>query len=139
MALDFEQEIRTAANSSQVSPSLVLRRCDASEVLGSRVLPCDRSSRSRMSFRTDTSSLSGTRGPSVPLSPCLIFASLSLTSTFPAAIWPRFRAPEALFQPSLIGLEAAGVHESVYNSIMKCDLGTSPSPLPFRLVSPHRR
>ncbi|POY74158.1 hypothetical protein BMF94_2970, partial [Rhodotorula taiwanensis] len=34
----------------------------------------------------------------------------------------RFRAPEALFQPGLIGLEAAGIHETTYNSIMKCDL-----------------
>lgn len=34
----------------------------------------------------------------------------------------RFRAPEALFQPALIGLEAAGIHETTYNSIMKCDL-----------------
>ncbi|KAL7199987.1 hypothetical protein ACSBR2_022155 [Camellia fascicularis] len=34
----------------------------------------------------------------------------------------RFRCPEVLFQPSLIGMEAAGIHESTYNSIMKCDL-----------------
>ncbi|CDH58521.1 beta-actin [Lichtheimia corymbifera JMRC:FSU:9682] len=34
----------------------------------------------------------------------------------------RFRAPEALFQPHLLGLEASGIHETVYNSIMKCDL-----------------
>jgi len=34
----------------------------------------------------------------------------------------RFRAPEALFQPSLLGLEAQGIHETTYNSIMKCDL-----------------
>lgn len=34
----------------------------------------------------------------------------------------RFRAPEALFQPSLLGLEANGIHETTYNSIMKCDL-----------------
>ncbi|CAK5264171.1 unnamed protein product [Mycena citricolor] len=34
----------------------------------------------------------------------------------------RFRAPEALFQPSLIGLEAAGIHETTFNSIFKCDL-----------------
>jgi actin beta/gamma 1 len=34
----------------------------------------------------------------------------------------RFRAPEALFQPSMIGLEAAGIHETTYNSIMKCDV-----------------
>jgi len=34
----------------------------------------------------------------------------------------RFRAPEALFQPSSLGLEAAGIHETTYNSIFKCDL-----------------
>ncbi|KAJ2999105.1 hypothetical protein NUW54_g6972 [Trametes sanguinea] len=34
----------------------------------------------------------------------------------------RFRAPEALFQPSFLGLEAAGIHETTYNSIYKCDL-----------------
>jgi actin-related protein len=33
-----------------------------------------------------------------------------------------FRAPEALFQPSLLGLESQGIHETTYNSIMKCDL-----------------
>jgi hypothetical protein len=34
----------------------------------------------------------------------------------------RFRAPEALFQPSFIGLESTGIHETTYNSIFKCDL-----------------
>lgn len=34
----------------------------------------------------------------------------------------RFRAPEALFQPAFIGMEAPGVHETVYRSIMKCDV-----------------
>ncbi|GMQ01738.1 hypothetical protein CsSME_00048278 [Camellia sinensis var. sinensis] len=34
----------------------------------------------------------------------------------------RFRCPEVLFQPSLIGMEVAGIHESTYNSIMKCDV-----------------
>jgi actin beta/gamma 1 len=33
-----------------------------------------------------------------------------------------FRAPEALFQPSFLGLESAGIHEATYNSIMKCDI-----------------
>jgi actin-related protein len=33
-----------------------------------------------------------------------------------------FRAPEALFQPSLLGLESTGIHETTYNSIMKCDV-----------------
>ncbi|MCL7023885.1 hypothetical protein MKW94_029429 [Papaver nudicaule] len=33
----------------------------------------------------------------------------------------RFRCPESLFQPSLIGMRGPGVHELTYNSIMKCD------------------
>ena len=34
----------------------------------------------------------------------------------------RFRCPEALFQPSFLGMESCGVHETSYNSIMKCDI-----------------
>nr|GFB42448.1 actin/actin-like conserved site-containing protein [Tanacetum cinerariifolium] len=34
----------------------------------------------------------------------------------------RFRCPEVLFQPSMIEMEAAGIHETTYNSIMKCDV-----------------
>jgi actin-related protein len=34
----------------------------------------------------------------------------------------RFRCPEALFQPALLGQEQVGIHETTYNSIMKCDL-----------------
>lgn len=34
----------------------------------------------------------------------------------------RFRCPEALFQPALLGLEGVGIHQTTYNSIMKCDV-----------------
>lgn len=34
----------------------------------------------------------------------------------------RFRCPEVLFQPSMMGLESAGIHETTFNSIMKCDV-----------------
>ncbi|EDV98384.1 actin-like protein 53D [Drosophila grimshawi] len=34
----------------------------------------------------------------------------------------RFRCPEALFKPSMLGLEVPGVHEDIYNSILKCDM-----------------
>eukprot|EP00769_Ergobibamus_cyprinoides_P000666 gnl/Ergobibamus_cyprinoides/1673.p1 GENE.gnl/Ergobibamus_cyprinoides/1673~~gnl/Ergobibamus_cyprinoides/1673.p1 ORF type:complete len:364 (+),score=195.84 gnl/Ergobibamus_cyprinoides/1673:148-1092(+) len=34
----------------------------------------------------------------------------------------RFRCPEALFQPSLIGAEHPGIHETTYNSIQKADV-----------------
>ncbi|KAJ7614146.1 actin 1 [Roridomyces roridus] len=34
----------------------------------------------------------------------------------------RFRTPEALFDPSMLGMEAAGIHETTFTSIQKCDL-----------------
>lgn len=34
----------------------------------------------------------------------------------------RFRCPEALFQPSFVGMETTGIHEATYDSIMKCDV-----------------
>mmetsp|Transcript_23315 Transcript_23315/g.21205 ORF Transcript_23315/g.21205 Transcript_23315/m.21205 type:complete len:377 (+) Transcript_23315:48-1178(+) len=34
----------------------------------------------------------------------------------------RFRTPEVLFQPSLIGKEASGIHDCTYQTIMKCDV-----------------
>jgi len=34
----------------------------------------------------------------------------------------RFRCPEVLFQPSLVGKESSGVHEIVFQSIMKSDV-----------------
>jgi actin beta/gamma 1 len=34
----------------------------------------------------------------------------------------RFRCPECLFQPAFLGLEANGIHETTYHSIMKCDV-----------------
>ena len=34
----------------------------------------------------------------------------------------RFRCPEVLFQPAMMGLESVGLHETTFNSIMKCDV-----------------
>jgi len=34
----------------------------------------------------------------------------------------RFRAPEVLFQPNLIGKEAEGIHKLTFDSIQKCDI-----------------
>ncbi|CAF1206100.1 unnamed protein product [Didymodactylos carnosus] len=33
----------------------------------------------------------------------------------------RFRCSEAVFKPSVLGMEVAGIHETIYNSIIKCD------------------
>jgi actin-related protein len=34
----------------------------------------------------------------------------------------RFEGPEVLFQTHLIGKKSAGVHETAYNAVMRCDL-----------------
>ena len=34
----------------------------------------------------------------------------------------RFRCPEALFNPSLLGCRIPGIHEQTFNSIMNCDI-----------------
>ena len=34
----------------------------------------------------------------------------------------RFRCPEILFNPSLIGVDSQGIHKLTYDSIMKCDV-----------------
>ncbi|XP_016812617.1 actin, alpha skeletal muscle-like [Pan troglodytes] len=34
----------------------------------------------------------------------------------------RFQCPEALFQPSFLDMESCGIHETTFNSIMKCDV-----------------
>lgn len=34
----------------------------------------------------------------------------------------RFRCSEALFQPYFLGIESSDIHESIFNTIMKCDI-----------------
>lgn len=34
----------------------------------------------------------------------------------------RYLCPEALFKPSLIGMDSPGIHQFIYDSIMKCDV-----------------
>lgn len=34
----------------------------------------------------------------------------------------RFRCPEVLFQPSMLGKECAGIHQQTFETIMKCDI-----------------
>eukprot|EP00735_Rhodelphis_limneticus_P009724 TRINITY_DN2858_c0_g1::TRINITY_DN2858_c0_g1_i3::g.5905::m.5905 TRINITY_DN2858_c0_g1::TRINITY_DN2858_c0_g1_i3::g.5905 ORF type:complete len:409 (-),score=99.28,sp/P07829/ACT3_DICDI/73.80/0.0,Actin/PF00022.14/3.1e-147,ESSS/PF10183.4/0.39 TRINITY_DN2858_c0_g1_i3:273-1499(-) len=34
----------------------------------------------------------------------------------------RFRCPEALFQPDLVGSESKGVHQRVFDTVMSCDI-----------------
>jgi len=34
----------------------------------------------------------------------------------------RFRCPEVLFNPAMLGMDEVGIHETTFNSIMKCDV-----------------
>ncbi|XP_068918667.1 actin, cytoplasmic 2-like [Petaurus breviceps papuanus] len=34
----------------------------------------------------------------------------------------KLRCPEALFQPSFLGMESYGIYETTFNSVMKCDV-----------------
>eukprot|EP00812_Abedinium_dasypus_P010406 NODE_4026_length_717_cov_252.048338.p2 GENE.NODE_4026_length_717_cov_252.048338~~NODE_4026_length_717_cov_252.048338.p2 ORF type:complete len:152 (-),score=33.45 NODE_4026_length_717_cov_252.048338:100-555(-) len=34
----------------------------------------------------------------------------------------RFRCPEVLFQPSMVGMDFGGIHEMTFQSLMKCDV-----------------
>ena len=36
----------------------------------------------------------------------------------------RLRCPEVLFQPSLVGKETSGIHDTIFQSIMKCEVDT---------------
>lgn len=69
-ALDFEQEIRTAASSSGLEKSCEYERYDGVLTIGKE----------------------------------------------------RFHCPEALFQPSLLRMDFAGIHKMCHDSIMKCNV-----------------
>uniref|UniRef100_A0A1I7XJP5 Actin n=1 Tax=Heterorhabditis bacteriophora TaxID=37862 RepID=A0A1I7XJP5_HETBA len=48
--------------------------------------------------------------------------SSSLEKSYELPDGQRFRCPEVLFQPAFIGMEGPGIHETTYQSIMKCDV-----------------
>uniref|UniRef100_A0A8C0EAY2 Actin n=1 Tax=Bubo bubo TaxID=30461 RepID=A0A8C0EAY2_BUBBB len=47
----------------------------------------------------------------------------------------RFRCPEALFQPSFLGMASCGIHETTFNSIMKCDVDICKDPYANTVLS----
>ncbi|CAE8619365.1 unnamed protein product [Polarella glacialis] len=58
----------------------------------------------------------------------------------------RFRCPEVLFQPSFVGKEASGIHDTTFQSIMKCDVDIrkelttlAPSTMKIKVIAPPER
>jgi actin-related protein len=116
----------TSRRSSRTSPSTSTRRC--------RPPPSRRPSRSRTSFRTARSSPCACRAAHAHRARAhrarahrahahRAHAHLTLSRVVsPHSGNERFRCPEALFQPTFLGMESPGIHETTYNSIMKCDV-----------------
>ena len=47
----------------------------------------------------------------------------------------RFCCPEALFQPSLLGMESPGIHKIIYDTITKCDIDVRRDMYPNIIIS----
>ncbi|OWM79385.1 hypothetical protein CDL15_Pgr003558 [Punica granatum] len=99
VALDFEQELETSNTSSTVEKSYQLPDGQVITVGAERLHRCE---------------FDQLQAEWVELS--------HLVEGYP--VIKRFRCPEVLFQPSLMGMEAPGIHETTYNSIMKYDVDT---------------
>merc|ERR1719464_477254 len=44
------------------------------------------------------------------------------TAAASTSLEKSYELPDGLFQPSFLGMEACGIHETTFNSIMKCDV-----------------